>query len=121
MPKKTAKKTSAKSTRSKAPATFGSKTKFILSFPGDTPAREIVEKAQATGVQFSEKYVYVVRSNAKVAAQKRAARSGQVAARALSAAADGALESQLRKVIAELGLARARQIFSDVEAAFEGQ
>lgn len=121
MPKKTVKKAAIKTAKPKAPAAFGSKTKFILSFPGDTPAKEIVEKAQENGVEFSEKYVYVVRSNAKVAAQKRAARgAGPVLVRGGTTSAAG-LEAQLRRIIAELGLARARQVFSDVEAAFDGQ
>lgn len=122
MPRKTAKKPAAaapaKTAKSRPPAAFGSKTKFILSFAPDTPAKEIVEKAKAEGVEFSEKYVYVVRSNAKVAAQRRSGGMiGSVGGRGRS----GGLEAQLRKIIAELGLARARQVFSEVETAFGAQ
>jgi hypothetical protein len=120
MPRKNAKKAAAKNAKAKAPAAFGSKTKFILSFPGETPAKEIVEKAKAEGVEFSEKYVYVVRSNAKMAAQRQAGRAG-MAVSGRSRAATSGLEAELRKVIAEMGLARARQVFSEVESAFGGQ
>ncbi len=120
MPRKSSKKITAKTAKTKAPSAFGSKTKFILSFPSDTPAKEIVEKAKAEGVEFSEKYVYVVRSNAKIAAQRRATGGAVTPINSRGRNASG-LEAQLRKIIAELGLGRARQVFSEVEAAFGAQ
>jgi hypothetical protein len=42
----------------------GSKKAFVLSFPGDTPARDILEAASAKGMEMSAGYVYWVRSDA---------------------------------------------------------
>ena len=42
----------------------GSKKAFVLSFPSDTPARDILAAAQTKGVEMSAGYVYWVRSDA---------------------------------------------------------
>lgn len=42
----------------------GSKKAFVLSFPGNTPARDILEAASAKGMEMSAGYVYWVRSDA---------------------------------------------------------
>ena len=41
----------------------GSKKAFVLSFPTDTPARDILEAASAKGMEMSAGYVYWVRSD----------------------------------------------------------
>jgi hypothetical protein len=41
------------------------KTAFVKSLPKDTPAKEVVEKAMAHGIEISEGYVYEIRSAAK--------------------------------------------------------
>lgn len=54
------------------------------------------------------------RGRAKQRKGKAAARKGEASKRALSP-----LETQLRKTLAEMGLARARRVFAAVEASFD--
>src|SRR5215471_16150325 len=89
------------------------KSDFVRSLPGDTPAKDVVERAAKKGMKLSEKYVYVIRSN-----DKRNTGGGGGRRRGRGRAAGGGGEAQLRKAIAELGLARARAVFQEVEAAF---
>lgn len=90
-----------------------SKAAFILAQRPDTSAAEIVAKAAKIGLEFSIAYVYTARSNAsrrKVAGPKarpRATRSGNVDAAAA-----------VRRLIADLGLTRARAVLRDVIATF---
>jgi hypothetical protein len=89
------------------------KSEFIRSMP-DATAREVVEAGTKKGVKLSEKYVHVIRS-----ADKARARGGRVVGGATrrGRGASGS-EAELRRAIAELGLARARQVLGEVEAAF---
>lgn len=81
------------------------------------PAKKVVEEGKKRGITLSEKYVYVIRSNSKAKASKsRGTRGGAGASRG----DNSSLEARLRNTIAELGLARARQVFASVEAAFSG-
>ncbi len=97
------------------------KTQFVLNLPEQMSARDVVEEGKKQGITLSEKYVYVIRSNARkpgAAVGVGRGRGRAAAAGAPSRAAAGPLEAQLRSAIAELGLARARQVFKDVESAF---
>lgn len=91
---------------------FSSKSELIRSLP-KAPAKKVVEAGKRAGFKFTERYVYAIRSNAK---RKGKAKNG----RRRSAARQPSLSStsQLRKLIAEAGLAEARKALSDVEAAF---
>lgn len=88
------------------------------------PAKDVVAKAASQGMKLSEKYVYNVRSShrsgpATRPGPGRPAKRGRPA-RARASASNGNLEVRLRGAIAELGLARAREIFDEVSAAFGG-
>jgi hypothetical protein len=97
---------------------FGEKAQFVRSMPASTPAKEVVAAAKKKGISLSENYIYNLRSNDGVT-KKRGAKPGvkRGASRKAGAAA-GNLEAQLRRTVAELGLAKAREIFLSVESAF---
>lgn len=46
------------------------KTAFVRQLPEDMPAKEVVDKAKAAGIELSEAYVYEIRSAAKRAKKK---------------------------------------------------
>jgi hypothetical protein len=70
------------------------KTAFVLSFPPGTPAKEITARARDKGFKLSDRYVYVIRSNANAKARKGGRRSAR----------GGDAEVSLRTAIAEIGL-----------------
>ena len=86
------------------------KSDFVRKM-ANTPAKEVVAAAAKAGMKLTERYVYVIRS-----ADKAKGRRGVGGGR--RAAGGGASEVALRNAIAELGLARARQVLADVEHAF---
>lgn len=119
-PKKTPKKGNSK---------FGAKAEFVRAQPSSMSAKEVVEAAKKAGLVMTENHVYNVRSAAKKAEAEKAANGASkknvaskkaATAKAASTPKSGGLEAQLRSAIAELGLARARAIFADVEKAFAG-
>jgi hypothetical protein len=65
----TKKKTKKKKTTKKKLAPRMSKSKYILQHP-KLSAQELVEQGQKDGVEFSDKYVYTIRSNAKTKKQR---------------------------------------------------
>ena len=46
------------------------KSAFVRSFPGDTPAKEVVDAGKSKGIKLTIAYVYSIRANAKRAAKK---------------------------------------------------
>lgn len=108
---------------------FGAKAAFIRSMPTTMTAREVVAEAAKQGLKITEGHVYNLRSGKKP-------RNGSTTAmvtnggvtfkrgpgRPRKAVSDGSTrESELRRAIAELGLARARAVFAEVESAFTGR
>lgn len=93
-----------------------SKTEFVRTLP-NASAQEIVAAAAKKGIKLSDRYVYVIRSKDKAGEAKRATKKA-TARRAPRSAASTGLDAQLRQAIAQLGLVRAREIFSEVERAF---
>ena len=86
----------------------GSKKAFVLSFPSDTPARDILAAAQTKGMEMSAGYVYWVRSDATRNGRKAAPAArpaGRPAAAVRSApppaAANAASSSRARGADAE--------------------
>ncbi len=122
-------KGSAKKSSKKAPE-FGAKSDFIRLQPKHMTAKAVVEAGKAMGLIFSDGLVYAVRGaskksgggSAKATLKKTAAKAkrGNGRSAAGSSGESSTLESDLRRCIAELGLARARAIFSEVERAFAG-
>jgi hypothetical protein len=84
------------------------------------PAREVVAKAAELGMVLSEKYVYNIRSAQRPTGARRASKSGRTVV-TRGGFKGGDLETQLRRAVAELGLARARQVFSEIESTFSGR
>lgn len=92
-----------------------SKSDFVRSM-ANTPAQAVVAAAKKKGLKISDRYVYAVRSKDKSGAKKPTRKGAQRAVRQSSAG----LDAQLRQAIAQLGLVRSREIFSEVERAFSG-
>lgn len=105
------------------------KSDFVWKM-GDRPAREIVALAAKRGMRLTERYVYVIRSADKARARRgKNLRSwtngGEIespglkrAGLSLSVAKGGSsTEADLRRAIAEVGLARAREVLRSVEDA----
>jgi hypothetical protein len=93
---------------------FGAKSDFVRSLDRAIPAAEVVALAQRRGMKLTAGFVYSS-SNLKSNG------NGNGAARKpkLAAGAQGA-ETVLRSAIAQIGLARAREILEEVEATFAG-
>ena len=87
------------------------KSDFVRKM-GDKPAAEIVAAAAKAGMKLTAKYVYVIRSATKAKARRGGGPSGR------RVRGGGSSDAALRQAIAELGLARARQVLAEVESAF---
>lgn len=102
---------------------FGAKAEFIRSKPLGMPANQVVEEGAKQGLSMSANHVYAVRAETRKK-QKQSAKAATPSAAPARAPATTTrpsnLEAQLRHAIAELGLARARAIFAEVEKAFVG-
>lgn len=100
------------------PAKRRSKTAFVLSQPEGMSAKDVVDKAKKAGLTISDKYVYVVRSNARRRARKykRAARRAVVAT---TTNTGGAGEREFRRLTLQLGFKRAEQLLSDTKKKAE--
>lgn len=107
---------------------FGAKAEFIRALPLDMPVKQVIEEAAKKGLTLSDNHVYAVRSEErkkkgkdKPTPKRSIPKKRAAASRAPSSSPkSGSLEVQLRMAIAELGLARARAIFAEVEKAFAG-
>lgn len=124
----------SKKTRNKGPRA-GSKTAFVLGLPKDMPAKDAVAAAKAKGISISVGYVHGIRSahgrkgknrgpgrprRGPGRPSKRGRGARRAAERARAGGSAGDLDHGLRAAIAELGLARTRQILDEVAAAFGG-
>jgi hypothetical protein len=95
---------------------FGAKSDFVRSLDPSIPAAEVVAMAEKKGIKLTTGLVYNIRSSANAAAKSSA--KGKTKAR--SEYKPGSPEARLRAAIAEIGLAKARQILEEVEATFAG-
>jgi len=96
---------------------FGAKSDFVRSLDRAIPAAEVVALAQRRGMKLTAGFVYNIRSSSSSKSNGHgmaATRKGKTDASAPSA------ETILRSAIAQIGLARARQILEEVEATFAG-
>jgi hypothetical protein len=121
----------AKRQSNKNSSKFGAKAEYIRSQPASMSAKEVVEAAKKVGLKVTVNHVYNIRAAAKKEGafgpprsvpapstnQPAGSRRGRGPA---SAPASAALEAQLRRAIAEVGLQRAREIFDSVESVFVG-
>ncbi len=123
----------AKKTSNKNSGKFGAKADFIRSQPVSMSAKDVVEAAKKAGLKVTVNHVYNIRAaekkdggyaaprsvaapNTNLPAPSRRGRKPMVHAMS----ANTALEAQLRRAIAEVGLQRAREIFDSVESVFVG-
>ena len=124
------KKVSAK--KAAAPkAAFGSKAEFIRAQSSALSAKEVVEAAAKDGLTMTENHVYTVRAEAKkklgnpatTSTPKRTTKTTKTKTARTPSVSEpklSDLEAQLRRAIGEMGLAKARAIFAEVERAFAG-
>lgn len=93
-----------------------SKAAFVRSLPPTTPAKEVVAKAKAVGIELDAGYVYNIRSTSKSSAKKKSAKAKAAASYPTNGGSAKATrdtsgtESLLKAVGAEVGLGRAIQI-----------
>ncbi len=123
----------AKKSSNKNSGKFGAKAEYIRSQPASMSAKDVVEAAKKVGLKVTVNHVYNIRAAAKKegvfapprsvpapsTSQPSASRHGRKPASSVLTAS-AALEAQLRRAIAEVGLQRAREIFESVESVFVG-
>lgn len=99
---------------------FGAKSEFVRSLDRNLSAAEVVALAEKKGLHLTRAFVYNIRS---AETRSRRARGGAKNGRRAGADAplSGSPEAQLRSAIAQIGLARARQILEEVEDTFAGR
>jgi hypothetical protein len=95
---------------------FGAKSEFVRSLDRAIPAADVVALAERRGMKVTAGFVYNVRSSANA----KTNRNGSKHDRQRAATAERA-EALLRAAIAQIGLARAREILEDVEQTFAGR
>jgi hypothetical protein len=99
---------------------FGAKSEFVRSLDRSLSAAEVVALADKRGLRLTPAFVYNIRSAETRASKVRpAVKSSRRAPRV--SATGGSPEAQLRAAIAQIGLARAREILEEVEDTFAGR
>lgn len=122
MPKKKTSSSAKKNTAESAKSI--NKTAFVLELPADMSAKEVIDKGKAAGIKLTDRYVYSIRSKAKVrgggpvrrgrprgAGGKAAALGGR-----LTGGGNGALESRFFDVALDLGLSKAEALLSNLRS-----
>jgi hypothetical protein len=102
------------------PAKKVTKSAYVRALPSTLSAKEVVAKAKKDGINISIVHVYKVRSAAKPRKGKAGRPGPGAAARREPPAPRDAAEAKVRVLIGEVGLARARRVFAEIEAAFRG-
>jgi hypothetical protein len=99
---------------------FGAKSEFVRSLDRSLSAADVVALAEKKGLRLTPAFVYNIRSaEAKRAPAPRSA-NRQSRRPATNGASSSSPEALLRAAIAQIGLARARQILEEVEETFAG-
>jgi hypothetical protein len=112
MPKK---KSAGKTTPKKQ-----SKAAFVRSLPATTPAKEVVAKAKAANLALSENYVYNVRATTKSSVRKKGRGDGAPKQSPKKPSSrSGSSEANFRRLVVDLGLARARALLGEVESGLQ--
>ena len=91
-----------------------SKAAFVLGFPTDMPAKEVVARAKEAGLKLNEGNVYVARSTARARAKKRKMGRPAASTRILVSRVSGT-EAAFRRIALEIGLGNARALLKDTE------
>jgi hypothetical protein len=95
---------------------FGAKSEFVRSLDRAIPAAEVVALAQRRGMKLTAGFVYNIRSSAN----GKSSGNGVARKRKRASTVDRA-EAVLRAAIAQIGLAKAREILEEVEQTFAGE
>lgn len=99
---------------------FGAKSDFVRSLDRGIPAADVVVLAHRRGMKLTAGFVYNIRSLANGKANGKA--SGKAAARKRESTGKvERAEAVLRAAIAQIGLAKAREILEEVEQTFAGE
>ncbi len=83
-----------------------SKVAFVRALPETLTANEVSEKARQAGLKITPGYVYEIRSSAKRRAKK-------------AAPAATSSDAAFRRLVLDLGIARAKTLLADVEKALQ--
>ena len=89
------------------------KTAFVKSLPEDMPAKEVVDRAKKLGITISDKYVYVVRSNARKNTRKRRG-PGRPPGSTASVSASPS-EREFKRLALNLGVKKAEQLMANLK------
>ena len=101
---------------------FGAKSEFVRSLDPSIPAAEVVAMAEKRGLKLTTGLVYNIRSASNASLRGGRGRIGQKpAVKWRAGTTEDTAEAQLRAAIAQIGLARARQILEEVEETFAGR
>jgi hypothetical protein len=101
---------------------FGAKSEFVRSLDRELSAAEVVALAEKKGMKLTPAFVYNIRSAQSTRGQSRSPKAGRGNSKGgAKAPLTGTPEAQLRAAIAQIGLARARQILEEVEDTFAGR
>lgn len=92
-----------------------SKTAFVLSQSRRLSARDVAERAKKAGLTINEKYVYVVRSNARRKKGGRGRGRGRAAVAAPAASIGTPAEREFRRLAIQLGVKKAEELLSDTK------
>src|SRR5438874_8006640 len=102
------------------------KTAFVLNLPTSMSAKEVIDKGKAQGIKLTDRYVYSIRSKAKVRGGQPPRRRGRppknaALVQALSAGpgrkpASATQEAQFLNMALDLGLARAENLLTSLRA-----
>jgi hypothetical protein len=95
---------------------FGAKSEFVRSLDRAIPAADVVALAQRRGMKLTAGFVYNIRSSANGKTNGNGAARKRKSASTVERA-----EAVLRAAIAQIGLAKAREILEEVEQTFAGQ
>lgn len=96
---------------------FGAKSEFVRSLDRAIPAAQVVAMAEQRGLKLTASFVYNVRSSySGKTARAVPLKKPTVATQRVESA-----EAVLRHAIAQIGLAKAREILDEVEATFAGR
>lgn len=94
---------------------FGAKSEFVRSLDRAIPAAEVVAEAARRGMKLTTGFVYNIRSSSS----GKSNGIGALRKRKTVTKIEGA-EQVLRAAIAQIGLAKAREILDEVEETFAG-
>jgi hypothetical protein len=98
---------------------FGAKSEFVRSLDRGIPAAEVVALAERRGMKLTAGFVYNIRSSSNGKSHGNGHGNGALRKRKTITKIESA-EQTLRAAIAQIGLAKAREILDEVEDTFAG-